>query len=92
MTFKNAFWEIGAAILDKTRPKTLFDDKAEICDQAADMDNIDIVHATAEKLSILRPVLKPSMYSVLLAHARKHCIEILEQAIQAFYREKKRSM
>ena len=88
-TFKNAFWKIGSEILDKTRKNTLFDEKADLANPDSDEDNIDITHATAEKLSILRPVLKPVLYSAMLKHVKKYCIEIFEQTIQSFYPEKR---
>ena len=88
-TFKNAFWEIGAAILGKTRVGTVFDDNAQIAEADSDGDNIDIAHATAGKLSILRPVLKPALHTAMLTHVRRRCVEIFAQTLQAFYPEKK---
>ena len=89
VAFENASWEIGSAILGKTRTQALFGDNVKTPNPDSDGDNIDIAHAAAEKLSILRPVLKPALYTAMLKHVRKYCVEIFEQSIQPFYPEKK---
>ena len=52
-------------------------------------DNFDVASETAEKLSILRPVLKPTLFDRMMSIFRPYCVEIFSHCVDAFYPEKR---
>ena len=83
--YKRVFWEIGKAILEKARKNTLFDDSQDLLNTDESEDNITCLRNTAEKLSILRPVLKPQLFAAMMNIFTPHCAKMLSDVIQSFY-------
>ena len=51
----------------------------------SDEDNFDIAMDTAEKLSILRPALRPNIIDPMLAEVRTRCIAVLGDTLNTLY-------
>ena len=81
---QTGFFSLGTSLLDAIYKGTLFDSGPTIHKPEEDEDNFDIVLETAEKISIIRPLLRPEILLPLLSEIRKHCKVVLHDVLQAF--------
>ena len=65
----------------------MFDSDLKMEDEESESDNFDVVLETAEKIYIIRPVLRPGAISSLVQQMRIHCVEILNQIMASFLPE-----
>ena len=82
---RNAFWKLGAVLLNQAYKGTLFDQELKLHDESSEEDNIDTLLETAEKLYILRPVIRSTTMDPLIVEIRKHCKIILDQVLDVFF-------
>ena len=50
-----------------------------------DEDNFDIILDTAEKISILQPIMRPAILSPIMEELRSQCEQVLEQTLNTFF-------
>ena len=63
---------------------TIFDPETKAYSTESVDDNFDLVIASAGKMYILRPVLRPSTVEPLLSEMKKWCVGILDDVMNAF--------
>ena len=64
---RGGFWKLGASLLNIAYKRTIFDPETKMHGEGDVEDNFDLYRETAEKLYILRPVLRASTYDPLVA-------------------------
>ena len=74
---QNGFWKLGNSILKIVYVGTIFDPEQKLHAAESPEDNFDIIHSSAEKVGILRPVLKPKVHAPLAQELRTHAKEVL---------------
>ena len=79
--YQTTFWKIGRAILDKAYVGTMFDKKVVVHPDDSPEDNFDLIHETAEKLALLKPILQPDIYQPLQKLIRAKCPSLLKQVL-----------
>ena len=82
---RSGFRKLGNSLLALSYKDTIFDDKAKMAGKDDDEDNFDILLSTAEKVSILRPILPPAVTNHLMKKMRAECREMLNDTICSFY-------
>ena len=78
------FWNLGTQLMGVLRKNTLFADKPLIHPEESEEDNFDLVYETAEKIDILRPILRPQLLMPLLNEIETNCVQILKQTLDTF--------
>ena len=81
------FWTLGAILLGQTYKGTVFDSELKLAGDESEDDNFDVALETAEKIYILRPILRPGTIAALEKQMRVHCLEILNQVMTSFLPE-----
>lgn len=65
----------------------MFDPEVKLGKEESEADNFDIVLVSAEKIYILRPILRPGTLLALKNQMRIHCVELLSQIMNALIPE-----
>lgn len=82
---KSGFWKLGTALLNLLREGTLFDTSVVMHPVDSADDNFDVIHSTAEKLFIIRPLLNPSIIHPIDNELRKHVKLVFNQCVATLY-------
>ena len=56
----------------------------ELLKESSDEDNFDLVHTSATKLTVLRPILKPVICNALFKEMRKRAKTVLNECLKTF--------
>ena len=82
---KTFFRKMGSRILKSVYADTVFNKELILHGENELEDNFDLVHLTAEKLYIIRPILKPTVLDQLLNGIWIHIDTVFFQCVAAFY-------
>ena len=82
---KEGFWNLGTNLLNEAHKGTLFDPTVKLHGPDDEEDNFDIIMDTAEKFSILLPILRPKIVAPMMEEIRSHCEQVLRQTLITFY-------
>ena len=72
---------VGKRLMGRARVGTFLDKNEKLHNADSEADNSDVLHESAEKLPILRPILKADVFKTLQNLARKHIIPLVKDAI-----------
>ena len=75
---------LGTSILDATYEGAMFDSGSTIRKSEDDDDNFDIVLATAERIRIIRPLLRPEILLPMLTDIRKRIKDVIKDVLTTF--------
>ena len=82
---RNGFRKLGNAILGIAYKNTIFDSNVKLASEEDTSDNFDIILETAEKFSILRPILPPAVSNHLTKKMEEHSLVMLADTFNCFY-------
>ena len=82
---RNGFRKLGNSLLGLAYKGTVFDGEMKLGANEEPGDNFDILLSTAEKVSIIRPILPPQVCNHLIKKVEEHCRVMLNDAINCFY-------
>ena len=83
IAFEKTFWKIGKNLVNLTYKNTLIDPRFKPAESDSEEDEIEVLFATARKISAIAPVIQPNLLNPILAEARKYCIKALENVTTA---------
>ena len=81
---RSGFLSIGNSLLNLAYKGTVFDNSLPPHKDDEESDNFDVVLDTAEKISILRPILAPNLLKPLITEIRRHCKIVLRHTLESF--------
>ena len=83
--FKAACFTLGKFILGKSRKEALSGDELAVRPVDSQEDNFDASLNIAEKISILRPGLKPTLLDDMVRILRPRCVSMFKEVILPIY-------
>ena len=83
---RGGFWQLGANLLSFAYIGTVFDPEITTHSGDSEEDNFDLVMQTAEKVYIIRPILRPGALEPIQTEVGKWCVQILDAVMKAFLR------
>ena len=81
---QDVFWHLGSQILNLAHKGTIFEQSIKLNAKDGDEDNLDILHATANKLNIIRPILRPKIKESLTSILKGRCADALKDVMATF--------
>ena len=75
---------IGSHILNLAHKNTIYDSKVALKEPGSEDDNLDVLHETAIKLNIIRPILRPKINESLTNALSEHCVGALNDVMATF--------
>ena len=85
---RGGFWHLGAKLLSFAYAGTVLDPKAKTHGGDSEEDNFDLIMQSAEKIYILRPVLRPATLALIQTEMSKYCTQVLNDVMKTFHRAK----